>query len=306
MNVVARLARRSTPAAARLQGRWTATARFGGVAPWTQQHQSGLVAAKATAAANWSTMRGARSFFSEAPTNFGSPPTSLSVNQAIAISETVLMYMELGLPGDQLDEILKERSSSMVVTRLRKMLSVYIGTQLYVLGPFGFAGDQQSIEHFARLQMQTLQGMDPNCDEIKELQKLSAETWNVLVKRSFGIKDIPELTQDQIRFAATRVSANLQDPTFLKMIEDLYNTEIKTLVAEGKQDLAVDKLQDALVPCYINVLQAMNVDSLPATDEGYVLLQVCMNQNMADPAIAQAIMSGFSAVQARAPVNVQV
>lgn len=234
---------------------------------------------------------------------FEEPPKEVTLNQAIAVGETVLMYLEQALPGKQLDQLYKEKSKSSVVTRMRKMLGLYIGTQLYVLGPFGFQGSQEGLEQFARLQMQMLQGKSPEMDEVQELRKLSSETWSIMVQRAFGIKVIPELTQDQVRFAASRVSSNLQDPTFLKMVEDTFKNEIQPLAAAGKQEEAIDKLQEAMIPCYINVLQTMNVESLPPTDEGYVLLQVCMNQNMGDPAVAQAIMSGFGAVQARAPIG---
>jgi hypothetical protein len=108
-----------------------------------------------------------------------------------------------------------------------------------------------------------------------------------------------------MRYAASRVSSNMQNPAFLGAVKEMYDNELKPLVASGRVDEAHDKLQQKMVECFHDVVKTMS--GLPEDpDDGFIVLQTAFNINMADPEIQNWIISGFSAVHRRAPLQLGI
>lgn len=230
-------------------------------------------------------------------------PWELDLEQAVGIGEAVLMYMENGIPGKELDKIFREARGEVVTVRLRRMLGVFLSTQIHVLAPFGFNATQESLEAYAKSQMAMAQHADKDSPLAEDLKRLGQDTWAIMLRRAFRLTHVPPLEIDQVRYAASKVSSNLQDPTFLASIDELYKSELRTMAAAGKTEEAVDKLQAAMLPCYFDVLREMAVSGLEPTDLGYVALQTHINQNMGDQVVNNSITSGIMAVNMKAPLQ---
>uniref|UniRef100_A0A7S2RZL4 Protein C10 n=1 Tax=Mucochytrium quahogii TaxID=96639 RepID=A0A7S2RZL4_9STRA len=227
---------------------------------------------------------------------------AVTAEQAVGVAETILMYLECGIPGEELDKI-RAAEDELISTRVRKMLSIFVSTQLHVIVPFGFEGTQQAIEEYGVAQHQTLQGMKPDDPLIEELKKVMIETWTVMLHRAFGIESLPQMTLDQVRQAAAMLGSRFQDPEFLEKVGQKYSSELRSLVESKDMDKAHDELQMMIVPLYLSVIEEMKLDGMAADELGFVQLQTVINQNMSDQIIAQNIQAGFMSIAAKAPLQ---
>jgi hypothetical protein len=245
-----------------------------------------------------------------APEPVAGLPEPLELQDALGISESVLMYLRKGRPGAELDKVLKAKGNELVATRLRKTLGIYVSAQLYVVVPLGFDPTPDGLQQFALAQQEMVQRIGTEPAEyqtalLNELQNMNKEQWSLMLHRAFGINEVPEMPIEQLRYAASRVSSNMQNPAFLGAVKDMYENELKELAASGKVDEAHDKLQQKMVECFRDVVKTMS--GFPEDpDDGFIVLQTAFNINMSDPEIQNWVISGFSAVHRRAPLQLGI
>lgn len=221
--------------------------------------------------------------FSAQTTGMWRGAPNLNVDKALNIVETINMYLESSNALVRLQEINEQKDVALSV-RWQSMLDVYFGVSLHVIVPFGFTGDQLGLQTYTMEIGQALQGME-DTPEIKELQELSSESWTLLLNNAFGVdlgeKSIPV---DQLRAMAKEISQNMQNPEFLREVEN----NVKPLDIEKKQPA----LMAALVPLQMKTTEAYGMPG----EEGYVLLQAEMMKNMADPEIQHNMAAAMQAI----------
>jgi len=74
----------------------------------------------------------------------GSSPTSLSAEEAVAILESVLSFIRLGLPGRRLDEIRAQEGPG-VQAKWQSMMEIRLQTELHTINAFGFEASQMGM-----------------------------------------------------------------------------------------------------------------------------------------------------------------
>jgi len=228
----------------------------------------------------------------------------ITMEQAIGTAETVLLYMETGTPGKELDALLTDKSKS-VGERHREMMLVFIKTQLHVIVPFGFSGDERGIQDFQGALMNLMQTVDLNGLDVQDLQKASEETMQVMLKRAFGIERMPSLELSRVQNLSARLAAKMQEPAFLDMAENLYKSRMAEIGSSDqfKQQQAKVALQDELlVPCYLDVLREANIPDFEPDDNGYVKLQTVVSLNAGDPVVSQNVSAALVAFNSRVPI----
>mmetsp|Transcript_8636 Transcript_8636/g.9838 ORF Transcript_8636/g.9838 Transcript_8636/m.9838 type:complete len:311 (-) Transcript_8636:358-1290(-) len=226
----------------------------------------------------------------------------ITLEQAIGTVETVLLYMEYGTAGQELDAIFANKSKS-VGERHREMMLIFVKTQLHVIVPFGFSADEKGIQDFQGALMKLMQTVDPESTAVKDLKTASEDTMHVMLKRAFGIDHLPSLTIPQVQNLTSRISSYMQEPSFLEMAEKLYKERMAETSDPMKQQQIKVALQDELlVPCYLEVLRQANIEHFEPDDNGYVKLQTVIALNAGDPVVAQNVSAALVAFNSRVPI----
>ena len=121
-------------------------------------------------------------------------------------------------------------------------MQVFLQTQLHVVVPFGFVADEKGVQDFAAALMHLMAASGQDHPDVSELQKVSQETMNLMLRRAFGITEIPQLPIEKVRHLAALVSSNMQDETFLNQAERLYKE--KTAYAGSDKQKLVQALTE--------------------------------------------------------------
>ena len=232
---------------------------------------------------------------------YSGPPLAVSFSSAVEVAETVLFYVDKGIPGKHLDNIrtIGEKEDKPLVERWRCTVEVYMQTQLDVATKFGFAPDLQGLQGFAEAMagniVQSINSPDGQ-ERMKELQEVQAQTWEKLVVRAFGDGAYTQLSSDAVKASSAEIAAAAQKKEFLDSVERLYHDELRGMTDPIAQH---DALQTHMVPCYMAAVEA--VEGI-AGDEGYVALQANIHQNMTDPQVANNIGAALMAVRSKCPI----
>jgi hypothetical protein len=207
-------------------------------------------------------------FLSTTTTTTSQQHEPLSMDLIVDIVDTTQLYLSHGKPGKRLDELklqyetkYKNVSNNNVeeldllfASQWREMTSVWIGTQVHVVVPFGFTPDQQGMQNYAMEVGRCLMQAGKYSKTIIEFQDLSYDLWKLMLKRCMGIDTIKKYELTQIRQISSQFSATAQTPDILQLAEQV-NTSIEkqqnSLSVESKSDMMIAKL---MMPLFKKVL----------------------------------------------------
>lgn len=85
----------------------------------------------------------------------------------------------------------------------------------------------QGVHEFAAALMKLMGQSNNPPEDVAELQKISQETMALMLKRAFGLEEIPQLEIGKVRYLASLVSSNMQNEEFLNQAERLYKEKIE-------------------------------------------------------------------------------
>jgi hypothetical protein len=213
-------------------------------------------------------------------------PTSITLEEAKGILDSVLIFLKLGVPGKKLDEL--KDSSTNVQEKWQSMIEVRLHTELHVINAFGYESSQHGMMAYRQTMANLMQTSPPS--DLQILQKCDKSIWSELLSRGFGVDASPiELTQaKQVVFTVT---SELQQNACIEELQ-------KTLSEAGTiDDVEKNKiLKNHLFSVWKSVLPKYGFDG----DDGYVKFQAALVDHSSDPEIATMIQSALMAITTRA------
>ena len=227
------------------------------------------------------------------------PPSTININKALNIAETINMYLEESNAALRLEEIRLNSRKDLCPKDSESMLDVFFGVSLHVIVPFGFSGDQSGLQNYTVQVGQVLQGLqtstnDSDIKDLKEFKDLSDESWKHLLISAFGINlDDHVMSVDQIRAITVEISSEMQSAEFMSEIE----SNVVPLPMEKKQEA----LMSILIPLQMKVTDRYGMDG----EDGYIIFQAHLMKNMADPQVQHNMAAAMSAIVQKAGIPMQ-
>ena len=224
------------------------------------------------------------------------PPSTLNMNKALNIAETINMYLEESNASLRLEEIRLNSESKPLAERWQGMLDVFFAVSLHVIVPFGFSGDQMGLQMYTQQVGQVIQTLqssanDSDQKDLVEFKQLSDESWKQLLLTGFGIElDSHVMSIEQIRQITMEISANMQANDFM--------TEIESVVTP----LSMEEKQAALMGILIPLQQKVTEKHGLNGEDGYIIFQAQLMKNMSDPQIQHNMAAAMSAVVQKAGI----
>eukprot|EP00943_MAST-04B_sp_MAST-4B-sp1_P006751 g6751.t1 len=242
-----------------------------------------------------------RRFNTNANAQFGmwhGPASTLNMNKALNVTETINMYLEESNAALRLEEIRLNSPPRPLSERWQGMLDVFFGVSLHVIVPFGFSGDQTGLQNYTAQIGQVLAGLQNSTNEsdkkdLAEFKELSDETWKILLITAFGIElENHVISIDKIRNITMEVSSAMQHSDFMNEVE----SKVKTLPMEQKQQA----LMGLLIPLQQSVTEKHGMEG----EDGYIIYQAQLMKNMADPQIQHNMAAAMNAVIRNAGISI--
>jgi hypothetical protein len=225
------------------------------------------------------------------------PASTLNMNKALNVTETINMYLEESNAALRLEEIRLNSPPRPLSERWQGMLDVFFGVSLHVIVPFGFSGDQMGLQNYTTQIGQVLAGLQNSTNEsdkkdLTEFKELSDETWKILLLTAFGIElENHVVSIDQIRNITMAVSSKMQHSDFMNEVE----SKVKSLPMEQKQQA----LMGLLIPLQQSVTEEHGMEG----EDGYIIYQAQLMKNMTDPQIQHNMAAAMNAVIRNAGIS---
>lgn len=165
-----------------------------------------------------------------------------------------------------------------LVNKWQILLSVILPIQLEVIKDLGLGDDQLALAHFNQACLEhSLQ------DE--QLHDLNAQKWAFLLDKTFGIKELIEISLEQARLLAQDIVDAMLSESFLLEVDRV----MATVPDDASLLLKRQKLLTVLMPLHMSVMQEHGFEG----EEGYIQAQRALMDYYHDP----LIMAGVSRAQ---------
>lgn len=161
-----------------------------------------------------------------------------------------------------------------LVNKWQIFLSVILPVQLEVIKEFGFGSDQLALAQFnEQYLLQSLQD--------DRLRELNAQKWEFLLDKTFGLKELQEISLEQAQSLSQDIVDAMLSESFLLEVD-----RVMELLPEGASMLLRrQKLLEILMPLHMSVMETHGFIG----DEGYIQAQRALMDYYHDSLIMECV-----------------